>query len=158
MTFQQFTNNIVQWSADRGIYQHSTYAAQLLKGLSELGELADAIVKNRLNDIKDAIGDIAVCLINASTMSPVSRPAESASAPGIGYDSAESVVSSLCYWFAGAIGNQPVSYDSAMRLLRCAAEWHGLDFIECCESAWLEIKDRRGQMVPGGAFVKEGGS
>jgi hypothetical protein len=31
----------------------------------------------------------------------------------------------------------------------------GLDINECCESAWIEIKDRKGRMVAGGAFVKE---
>jgi hypothetical protein len=35
------------------------------------------------------------------------------------------------------------------------ARINDLDFLQCCESAWLEIKDRKGRMVAGGAFVKE---
>lgn len=31
----------------------------------------------------------------------------------------------------------------------------GTDLASCAEVAWDEIKDRKGYMVPGGAFVKE---
>jgi len=37
---------ISQWAEDRGIYDHSTSNAQLLKAMSEMGELADAEIKN----------------------------------------------------------------------------------------------------------------
>ena len=35
----------------------------------------------------------------------------------------------------------------------CAME--NLDFMKCCEAAWNEIKDRKGHMIAGGAFVKD---
>jgi hypothetical protein len=31
----------------------------------------------------------------------------------------------------------------------------GMDIEQCMEAAWNEIKDRKGHMVPGGAFVKD---
>ena len=31
MTFDEFKNNVEQWAAERGIYEHSTAEAQLLK-------------------------------------------------------------------------------------------------------------------------------
>ena len=31
----------------------------------------------------------------------------------------------------------------------------GLDITDCLVGAWDEIKDRKGRMVPGGAFVKD---
>src|SRR5699024_12760953 len=68
MNWNKFKNNVEQWAAERGIYEHSTPEAQLLKALSELGELADAVVKNDREALKDAIGDVAVCLVNYARM------------------------------------------------------------------------------------------
>ena len=55
--------NVERWAADRGIIQHSTPSAQLLKTMSELGELADATNKSDTNGIIDGIGDVLVTLI-----------------------------------------------------------------------------------------------
>jgi NTP pyrophosphatase (non-canonical NTP hydrolase) len=53
---------IVQWSEKRRIIQNSTAEAQLLKAVSEMGELADATIKNDKDEIVDAVGDVMVCL------------------------------------------------------------------------------------------------
>lgn len=89
-----------EWAEVRGIYEHSTPQAQLLKAVSEMGELADAEIKSDGLEQIDAVGDVVVCLINYAAM-------------------------------------QGFSVEHALR------------------SAWLEIKDRKGRMVPGGAFVKD---
>ena len=47
LTFEQLTRNVQEWSAARGIYEHSSARAQLLKAFSEMGELADAEIKDR---------------------------------------------------------------------------------------------------------------
>ncbi|NLY16608.1 MAG: hypothetical protein GXZ05_09570 [Gammaproteobacteria bacterium] len=156
MNFTEFKANVVQWATDRGIYEHSTITAQLLKALSELGELADAIIKGDRDALKDAIGDVAVCLVNASHMN-VSVGSIRRDEPAIayGYSRVDQIIASLCGFFAQALDDRDVSYDSAIGLLRTLAEWHDMQFMECCEAAWLEIKDRKGRMVPGGAFVKE---
>lgn len=100
MTFEQFEANVKDWSEARGIYEHSSKHAQALKAVSEMGELADAVIKNDRDALQDAIGDVIVCLVNVAEMS-------------------------------------------------------GLDVSECCESAWHEIKDRKGFLSASGAFVKE---
>ena len=64
MTYEQLEEKILQWSSDRGILQNGKSTSQLLKALSEMGELADAHAKNQPEEIKDAIGDIVVCLVN----------------------------------------------------------------------------------------------
>lgn len=69
MTLEDFKNNVQQWSTDRGIYAHSTVEAQTLKAVSEMGELADAVIKSDTDDIEDAIGDVVVCLVNVAHMS-----------------------------------------------------------------------------------------
>lgn len=96
----QLENLVTHWAAERGIYAHSTVQAQVLKAVSEMGELADATIKGQRDEFRDAVGDVMVCLANAAHMS-------------------------------------------------------GMDLTECLAAAWDDIKDRKGRMVPGGAFVKE---
>ena len=55
---------IVQWAEARKIIPNSTPATQLLKAMSELGELADATIKDDRLGIIDGVGDVMVCLIN----------------------------------------------------------------------------------------------
>lgn len=88
------------WGMQRGIYEHSTPQAQTLKAVSELGELADAVIKGDLDQIIDGIGDTMVCLAHVAFM-------------------------------------------------------NGVDLYECFYRAYQEIKDRRGTMSPGGAWVKD---
>ena len=70
MNWIDFVNNVQGWAEDRGIYEHSTPEAQLLKALSELGELADAEIKGDKEAMIDAIGDVAVCIINYARRLP----------------------------------------------------------------------------------------
>ena len=100
MNFDEFRGNVERWARTRGIYEHSTIQAQVLKSVSELGELADATIKGDRDGFVDAIGDVVVCLVNAAYM-------------------------------------------------------QGVDFDECLVKAWNAIKDRKGHMVAGGAFVKD---
>jgi len=55
---------IIQWAEARKIIPNSTAEVQLLKAISEMGELADATIKNDQEAIVDAVGDVMVCLIN----------------------------------------------------------------------------------------------
>ena len=62
---------IQKWSCDVGIYEHSTVQAQALKAVSEMGELADAVIKHDLTALEDGIGDVIVCLVNVAYMSGI---------------------------------------------------------------------------------------
>jgi len=55
--------DIVRWAEARKIVPNSTPETQLLKAVSEIGELADATIKENREDIVDAVGDTMVCLI-----------------------------------------------------------------------------------------------
>jgi NTP pyrophosphatase (non-canonical NTP hydrolase) len=89
-----------KWAADRQIITHSDAKAQALKLVSEVGELADAIIKNDEAGVIDGIGDCTVVLIILAKLSGLTLPV-------------------------------------------------------CLAAAYEEIKDRKGRMVPGGAFCKE---
>lgn len=91
---------VEKWAADRQIITHSDAKAQALKLVSEVGELADAIIKGDDAGVIDGIGDCTVVLIILAKLS-------------------------------------------------------GLTLPTCLAAAYEEIKDRKGRMVPGGAFVKE---
>ena len=63
-TYRDLEIKIIQWAEARQIIPNSTPEAQFLKAVSEMGELADAINKGDMVAIKDAVGDVQVCLIN----------------------------------------------------------------------------------------------
>lgn len=91
---------VIRWSEARGIIQNSDSKTQLLKAVSEMGELADAITKRDRNSIVDGLGDLLVCLINVAAL-------------------------------------------------------EDLDLTRCLESAYQQIKDRKGYLNAEGVFVKE---
>lgn len=98
--FNALQEKVLGWAFTRGIMQHSTPHAQLLKAVSEIGELCDAEIKGDHAKVIDGIGDTIVCLIIYSEM-------------------------------------------------------NGVDVTTCLSEAYNEIKDRKGKMVEGGAFVKD---
>lgn len=100
-SFETLQNKVIGWAHERGIIEYSTAQAQFMKAVSEMGELADGLVKNREYEVRDAVGDVLVCLIN------------------------------MC-------------------------EILNIDMVDCLNEAWDQIKNRKGQMMPGGVFVKEG--
>jgi len=62
-TYADVEMNIVRWAEARKIIPNSNPQTQLLKAVSEMGELADATIKNNVEDIQDGVGDVMVCLI-----------------------------------------------------------------------------------------------
>jgi NTP pyrophosphatase (non-canonical NTP hydrolase) len=63
-SFASVEIKILQWAEARKIIPNSTPEVQLLKAMSEMGELADGTIKNDREAIEDAVGDVMVCLIN----------------------------------------------------------------------------------------------
>lgn len=64
MSFADVQMKVIQWAEARRIIPNATPASQLLKLVSEVGELCDAEGKKNLDGIKDGVGDVVVCLIN----------------------------------------------------------------------------------------------
>jgi len=63
MPFQELEERVLQWAQARKIIPNSNPTAQLMKTMSELGELADATLKNDRTEIVDGLGDVMVTLI-----------------------------------------------------------------------------------------------
>jgi hypothetical protein len=62
-TFDDLIADVRQWGDDRLITKNSTPQAQLLKCMSELGELADGTLKKNKREMMDGLGDVFVTLI-----------------------------------------------------------------------------------------------
>lgn len=160
--FEQFQQNVQRWATERGIYEHSTALAQALKAVSEVGELCDAVIKNDRDALIDAIGDSAVTLVNAGHFYQHEWDAEfiyDREMP----DRTSAGCAAVTAKFTGELaaraddrGLMGGLLDTCMYCLFAVALRAELDFDDCCEAAWQTIKDRRGKMVAGGAFVKEG--
>ena len=59
-SLEYFEEMILRWAKDRQLLKNSTPQVQMLKLVSEIGELADNVAKGR--DVRDDIGDCLVVL------------------------------------------------------------------------------------------------
>ncbi len=137
MEFEEFKNNVEQWAEERGIYEQSTEAHQQAKALEEIGEYLTA---ENDDERMDAIGDIAVCIVNAAYFR------YRGTFPGIAYsvhDEMHDVARQIVYR----------DYLLAMGILHDLSVNHKYEFENCLKKAWNEIKDRKGRMIDG-KFVK----
>ena len=63
MSFAKYEIKVLRWAEARKIIPNATSQTQLLKTMSELGELADAIIKRDRPGIIDGLGDVLVTLL-----------------------------------------------------------------------------------------------
>jgi NTP pyrophosphatase (non-canonical NTP hydrolase) len=59
---------IRQWAEERGLYSKGDPKTQALKLVEEMGELAQAILKDDKAEFQDAIGDCVVVLTNLAEL------------------------------------------------------------------------------------------
>jgi NTP pyrophosphatase (non-canonical NTP hydrolase) len=62
-TFEELVNAVEDWAEARQIIPNSNPTSQLMKTMSELGELADATIKGDDDGRVDGVGDVLVTLI-----------------------------------------------------------------------------------------------
>lgn len=63
--FDECVQRTIKWGEGIDLYNQSTREKQILYAYKEFQELIVAVEENDLAEIKDAIGDILVCLTNA---------------------------------------------------------------------------------------------
>lgn len=51
---------VLAWAKERGLFEQSDSKIICLKAVSEMGELADDVIKGE--DIRDELGDVLICL------------------------------------------------------------------------------------------------
>ena len=62
-SLSELESKIVLWAKEKGITKPDNAKNQFIKTVEEVGELASALAKNDLEEVKDSVGDIIVTLI-----------------------------------------------------------------------------------------------
>lgn len=68
----ELIKKVEQWALDRQIIPNSNPLSQLMKTVSELGELADATLKSDRDGVVDGVGDVLVTLVIYARLQGVS--------------------------------------------------------------------------------------
>lgn len=74
VNMSRLINDVIDWAKARQIIPNSTPMAQLMKTVSELGELADATLKKDTDGVIDGIGDVLVTLIIYAALQGLDLP------------------------------------------------------------------------------------
>ena len=148
-SWEEFVQNVKEWATARNLIKGSTVRAQGLKGLSEAGELADNFAKGK--DIQDDIGDC--CVVAVITMLQAGGVRIAHSVDTESYDEATVCIADIAEDFAYAV----MAYlpaDCVPTAASTLCHYQGINFIECLNQAWNDIKDRKG-IMHNGVFIKE---
>ena len=163
MDWNDFVSNVQEWAKARGITDNSTAFAQLEKAVEEYGEVTRARLKDDLDELRDGIGDVLVCLVNAASIFGVDLQAPTQQ-DLFGTDPRALMVQ----WHRGVVelgseflwgGRNPEyvarKFDALVSVIAHHAVYAGVNLEECQHVAWEAIKDRRGFLSPEGVFIKE---
>ena len=159
MQLNEFKENVIKWAKERGIIPNSTFDAQYIKLVEELGELALGIRKRDEKIIKDSVGDVAVVLCVLAGLENFDyfvndfRFVDTQGISNLNYSTFQIGVL--------GIGRKMEKWQKAeevevcLYLLKEIANEFEYDFFECLDIAWNEIKDRKGYLRKDGIFIKE---
>lgn len=165
------TGLITQWGVDRRIVQNATAFAQTRKTHEEFCELVDAMTLHEtyrargfectgLADVRDAIGDIYVTLVMvcACNDTPIRMELDFAQIGGMEKGPLKFIESLIPDLIRDAVEDNTTVRITARRIvcgLMALCDSMGLDFVECVEQAYNEIRERKGTLREDGVFVKE---
>lgn len=163
---------IEQWAEDRNLIKGSTPQKQFLKFSEEIGELITGHNKQNLEIIEDSIGDCLVVLVILSKQTGYAELEpdllegfELHQLPKEPYkenelDNLRSILINQGYLAQRLFDqdNDIAEIYNAIGLITYNlvhySHAQGLDFRDCLQHAYNQIKDRKGKMIDG-VFVKE---
>ena len=156
-TLKQFKDDVIQWSTERDIIKFGTVDGQLDKVTEEADETIEAICAGCDTSTMDGIGDTAVTLINIDAVqkSNTDFTLIEFDADKLGEQKPRDALALMCLVKFEATYTEE-DYLMAWEFLQEAAYHLNVDFMDCCELAWNEIKDRKGYFCDKTkTFVKE---
>ena len=164
----QLIKNIENWAEALNLIEGSTPKKQFIKLMEEFGELCSGVSKNKIDVVKDSIGDCFVVMVilarqfnQNDLLDDMGYIYEHPNFNGDGklerslIDTADSFLSFFFESENRELFKAKISFGFCILGLKEAADYFVLDFAECVKAAWDELKDRKGRMIDG-VFVKEG--
>ena len=163
----KYAELIREWSTERGLHDKDS-RKQILKLGEEAGELFAGIAKKKIDLVKDAVGDVFVVIIIYCQQKgiKIDEVLEAFNVTQRSYeenDNDSTLYSLKLMQKIGMLAADTI-YSDNNNNIRLQVTWvledlltvcqvKNLDFIECIEMAYNEIKDRKGEMKDG-TFVK----
>lgn len=166
MTRQEFYKNVLMWAEKRNIIEGSTLEHQTIKLGEELGELCSGVARGDLALIKDSVGDcmVVVTILRAmvgATDTLEDEPSD-AQLPSGDVFKRYATLTVMCRM--GEIAqcifprtNKLVALATIRTFyqeLEALCSVYNIDITECYETAWNDIKDRKGLIVDG-VYMKQ---
>lgn len=166
MELKGLNEKIVEWAIERNLDKEAKVEAQSIKTCEEFSELVIGLSKDKRELIEDSIGDVYVTCVVGNLISKFVVDLVEV------YEKAQKEYKNLkTIFFTYGIKSQISYITSCMRnvltmgytkhsvttslvCLIALSDLYGLPFEKCVESAYKEIKDRKGRMI-NGQFVKE---
>ena len=144
---EQQQQRVIEICTAWDLYNNTTEEKQILKFYTELGEYADAVLKDDRDAIIDAIGDMAVCLINAE-VTEKSNILIWFDKPYYSFDNIYGIIDNLVIFAACR------DYKETLLILSSLAKSHDTTLEHCLDTVIKVIEKRKGKMI-NGVFVKE---
>lgn len=142
LVLKEYQNLILGWAKDKNITTEECIPMQKLKLIEEVGEIANAIVKNKKEEQLDGIGDAFVVLTILAKQN-----GEEFEVVDIYSNFEDTELADLL----AMIIYSEYNVDFGVFLELCKKL--DLDIVDCVSSAWDEIKDRKGR-TENGVFLK----
>lgn len=167
MTIQELIKKIEQWAIDRELDKKGTVEGQLIKTAEEVSELIIAISKDDLEEIKDAVGDVFVTLVIGNLLTNIkvlssedtiafeNRIKYIGELHSLSIYSKYNIIKVILNDFNEIIahGSYQTGIGNLWMDLNGVCLMYKLSPVDCIESAYNEIADRKG-VVKNGSFVK----
>lgn len=161
MELKELITKIEQWAIDRELDKKATVEAQSIKTAEEMAELIIGISKDNIEVIKDSIGDVFVTLVignmidNNINIEENCKGLKEKVEKIIEHDKKLEILSLV------GVAEEVLKYGYyhhaiyyGVGSIMGIAKVYDLEFTDCVESAYNEIKDRRG-VTKNGQFIKE---
>lgn len=165
MEIKKLIENIEQWGKDRELDKKATVEGQAIKTAEEMAELIIGISKDKIDVIEDSIGDVFVTLVIGNMIDEkydfksIYEKTDEEYERRTQYFNDLRPLSLIDFILSHTailtkLGYEEGKLKDIIYLLMRISGRYGLDFVECVESAYNEIKDRKGKII-NGQFVKE---
>ncbi|UTH14935.1 MazG-like family protein [Macrococcus equipercicus] len=163
---EKLTEQIEQWAIDRNLHTADP-RKQMLKLGEETGELYSGMAKGNEELIKDSIGDayVVITILSMQKNFSISEFVDSVEESTIKDDAEMALQFSLALMLRTGSLAHSLKYSNDTDTLKMMTHWFietlfdlayalNVNYIECVQMAYDEIKDRKGKMIDG-VFVKE---